>query len=80
MPTYVYEVIDGGDANVRRFEVEQRMSDAALTRDPATGRAVRRVISGGLGFVTSKADDLVPCASGGCLLPRDQVDNRRCGR
>ena len=43
MPIYVYQEIldDGSDG--RRFEVQQSMSEPALTEDPESGRAVRRV-------------------------------------
>jgi predicted nucleic acid-binding Zn ribbon protein len=44
MPTYVYEVIlpDGESGQI--FEVEQSMSEDALTKHPTTGQPVRRVI------------------------------------
>ena len=45
MPTYVYEVILEDDEPGMRFEVEQKMSDAALTEHPVTGQPVRRVIT-----------------------------------
>jgi hypothetical protein len=70
MPTYVYEVIDDTASEPRRFEVEQRMSAPALTTDPVTGKPVRRVISGGIGFIGVAQDDMVPCQSGGCMLPK----------
>ncbi|MEO0795149.1 MAG: FmdB family transcriptional regulator [Verrucomicrobiota bacterium] len=43
MPIYVYQVIqpDGGEGDT--FEVEQSMSDDALTHHPRTGEPVRRV-------------------------------------
>jgi predicted nucleic acid-binding Zn ribbon protein len=48
MATYVYETIPKKKGQKpRRFEVEQKMSDPALTSDPKTGEAVRRVIIGG---------------------------------
>jgi predicted nucleic acid-binding Zn ribbon protein len=51
MPTYVYETIPAAPGQTpRRFELKQSMSEPALTRDPATGEPVRRVISGGYGF------------------------------
>ncbi len=46
MPTYIYRREDGTD-----FEIEQRISEPALTVDPETGQAVRRVISGKAGLV-----------------------------
>ena len=52
MPTYVYETIprkEGGD--VRRYEIRQSMKDAPLTKHPETGEPIRRVITGGMGFV-----------------------------
>ena len=53
MATYVYETIPSTPTDKpRRFEVEQKMSDPPLTKDPKTGRPVRRVISGGSGIVT----------------------------
>ena len=40
----------------RRFEVIQKMSDDALTKDPKTGEPCRRVITGGSGgFITHGA-------------------------
>ena len=58
MATYVYETIPADPAQPRRrFEVQQSMKEAPLTRDPQTGEPVRRVISGGYGFIgASKAD------------------------
>lgn len=44
MPTYVYEVITGGEEPGETFEVLQRISDPPLTVHPETGAPVRRVI------------------------------------
>lgn len=53
MATYVYETIPQKKGQkVRRFELEQKMSDDALTHDPKTGEPVRRVIVGGSGLIT----------------------------
>ncbi len=41
MPTYVYRRADG-----TTFEIEQRITEPALTTDPETGQTVERVISG----------------------------------
>ncbi len=71
MATYVYETIprrDGGSP--RRFEVVQSMKDAPLTLHPETGEPVRRVISGGFGFMekagpkSSPTPAAAPCAPG----------------
>jgi predicted nucleic acid-binding Zn ribbon protein len=40
MPTYVYEGLTSGT----RFEVEQRITEAPLTHNPASGEAVKRII------------------------------------
>jgi predicted nucleic acid-binding Zn ribbon protein len=52
MATYVYETIPQIEGEKpKRFEVKQSMKDAALTRHPDTGEAVRRVITGGAGLM-----------------------------
>ncbi|MBI3874519.1 MAG: zinc ribbon domain-containing protein [Verrucomicrobia bacterium] len=52
MATYIYETIPQKKGQKpRRFEVEQKMSDTALARDPQTGLPVRRVITGGCGNI-----------------------------
>lgn len=68
MATYVYETIpQEAGAAPRRFEVVQSMKDAPLTRDPSTGEPVRRVISGGFGFMEKAGPKSAPApAAGGC--------------
>ena len=59
MATYVYETIpQNAKQKPRRFEVVQKMSEPALTKDPKTGEPVRRVIVGGSGWVTHGASIL----------------------
>ncbi len=59
MATYTYETIPTNPRQKpRRFEVEQRMSDPALKKDPETKLPVRRVITGGSGIVTHGASIL----------------------
>ena len=45
MPLYVYEVVLLDGSGGEQFEVFQRMSEAALTKHPQTGKPVRRVFS-----------------------------------
>jgi predicted nucleic acid-binding Zn ribbon protein len=70
MATYVYETIPADPAQPRRrFEVQQSMKDTPLSRDPQTGEPVRRVISGGYGFVGSSKGETTPAKAspgGGC--------------
>lgn len=54
MPVYVYETTDDGPRAV--FERYQSIREDAFTRDPETGRPVRRVISGGIEMPRGKAD------------------------
>jgi predicted nucleic acid-binding Zn ribbon protein len=63
MATYIYETTDSSKP-VRRFEFQQSMKDAPLSADPETGEPVRRVISGGYGFV-SKGSGSSPAPAGG---------------
>ncbi|CAG1772659.1 hypothetical protein BAC2_02830 [uncultured bacterium] len=66
MPTYLYETIPTDpDQAVDRFEVKQSFAELPLTRHPASGAAVRRVISGGIGLVTRPANSL-PEPGPGC--------------
>ena len=59
MATYVYETIPSNPKQrPRRFEVEQKMSDPPLKKDPQTGLPVRRIIIGGSGLVTHGASIL----------------------
>lgn len=73
MPTYVYETVSDDPAKVRQFEVEQRMSEKPLEKDPQSGLPVRRVISGGLGFTG------VECRSGGQTPPAGGCGAPSCG-
>lgn len=71
MATYVYETIapPASGRSPRRFEVVQSMRDAPLTRHPDTGEPVRRVISGGFGFMGVGDKNPAPAgppAAGGC--------------
>jgi predicted nucleic acid-binding Zn ribbon protein len=59
MAIYVYETIPKTKRQKpRQFEVEQKMSDPPLKKDPKTGLPVRRVITGGCGLVTHGASIL----------------------
>lgn len=71
MATYVYETVPRQPADQpRRFEVVQSMKDAPLTRHPETGEPVRRVITGGFGFMKPAARSTAVSspapATGGC--------------
>jgi predicted nucleic acid-binding Zn ribbon protein len=63
MATYIYETTDGARP-VRRFEIQQSMKDDPLTTDPETGEPIRRVITGGYGYI-SRSDGRVEAPSGG---------------
>ncbi len=64
MATYVYETIPHkpGQKPVQ-FEVSQSMNDDPLTKHPQTGEPVRRIISGGYGLITQKAQPPPPCGN-----------------
>jgi predicted nucleic acid-binding Zn ribbon protein len=54
MATYVYETIPSEpEEPVRTYEIQQSMKDDALTTHPDTGEPMRRIITGGLGIMTS---------------------------
>jgi predicted nucleic acid-binding Zn ribbon protein len=54
MTTYVYETIPKqARQKPRYFEIKQSMNDAPLARHPETGEAIRRVVLGGFGVLSS---------------------------
>lgn len=44
MVTYIYETLPRAGKAVRRFEIQQSIKDAPLTKHPETGEAIRRCI------------------------------------
>lgn len=52
MATYIYETTDT-EKPVRQFEIQQSMKDEPLTAHPETGEAIRRVITGGFGYISA---------------------------
>jgi predicted nucleic acid-binding Zn ribbon protein len=72
MAIYIYETVPAGEGQpVRTYEIRQSMKDAALTTHPETGEPIRRVITGGLGVMTSSKGAPAPapashCCGGGC--------------
>ncbi len=75
---YLYETVPGTEGDdVTRYEIKQSMHDKAFTHHPETGEPIRRVIVGGMGFITGKSANSRPavsrpshggcgCGSGGC--------------
>jgi predicted nucleic acid-binding Zn ribbon protein len=63
MPTYVYETVK---RPARRYEIKQSMKDDALSTHPETGEEIRRVISGGFGYMAKGRAPAAAPASGGC--------------
>ena len=51
MATYIYETIPTDkDTTPERFEIQQGMTEKALTRHPETGQRIQRIITGGYGY------------------------------
>ena len=56
MTTYVYETIPQKPGEKPRlFEIKQSMSDQPLATHPDSGEAIRRVVLGGYGVLSSSA-------------------------
>ena len=68
MARYTYETTDPTQP-VRRFELSHSMNDAALTAHPETGEPIRRVITGGFGYMAKgnapRHADMQRASSGG---------------
>jgi len=66
MAIYIYETTDKKKP-VRRFEIQQSMKDAPLTKHPDTGEPIQRVITGGYGLMTKGVPEAQPvCGQGAC--------------
>jgi predicted nucleic acid-binding Zn ribbon protein len=66
MAIYVYQTVPAKEGGpVRTYEIRQSMKDAALTEHPETKEPIRRVITGGLGIMTSSKGGSAPPPQGG---------------
>ena len=75
MPTYEYECTHSG----KHFECHQSIGDAPLTLCPDCGGEVRRLISGGAGFIFKGTDQSrFRQDRSGCSL--EQQGTTCCGR
>ncbi|MBN2195304.1 MAG: hypothetical protein JW751_20975 [Polyangiaceae bacterium] len=70
MAVYEYEILgeDGSPQGI--FEIEQKMSEPALSHHPKTGAPLRRILSATFARSHGNADGGVSsCATGACGLP-----------
>jgi len=75
MTTYVYETIpEAPGQKPQRFEIQQSMNDAPLTRHPEKGVPIRRVILGGFGIIKSSGTSMPEC-EGGCCCGSGECPN-----
>ena len=66
MAIYVYQTVPAKEGGpVRTYEIRQSMKDVALTEHPETKEPIRRVITGGLGIMTSSKGGSAPPPQGG---------------
>jgi predicted nucleic acid-binding Zn ribbon protein len=66
MAIYIYQTVPAKEGGlVRTYEIRQSMKDAALTEHPETKEPIRRVITGGLGIMTSSKGGGAPPPQGG---------------
>ena len=66
MAIYVYQTVPATEGEpVSTYEIRQSMKDAALTEHPETKEPIRRVITGGLGIMTSTKGGSAPPPQGG---------------
>lgn len=66
MAIYVYQTVPSIEGEpVHTYEIRQSMKDAALTEHPETKKAIRRVITGGFGIMTSLKSGSTAQSQGG---------------
>jgi hypothetical protein len=64
--TYLYETVPVlPEDEIAHHEIEQNVNDLPLTQHPKTGEIIRRVILGGWGMSTGKANSPC-CGPNGC--------------
>lgn len=67
MPTYIYQTIPQHEGELpEQFEIQQSMRDEALTQHPEDGRPVKRVITGGYGYLGGSRSQAAPESMGSC--------------
>ena len=67
MAIYEYEILGPDGAPTGILEVEQKMSDPALTHHPETGAPLRRILSSTFAHGSSGGgNDLGGCSTGTC--------------
>lgn len=67
MAIYEYEILNADGTARAVFEVEQSMSEPALTRHPETGERLRRILSATFAHGSSNSST-AGCATGSCGL------------
>ena len=71
---YLYETVpatEGGET--KRFEIRQSIHDQPLSHHPESGEPIRRVIVGGMGFISGKSKNP------GSSAPRQSHGGCGCG-
>jgi predicted nucleic acid-binding Zn ribbon protein len=66
MAIYEYEILNADGTARAVFEVEQTMSEPALTRHPETGEPLRRILSSTFAHGSRNSSG---CTTGSCGLP-----------
>jgi predicted nucleic acid-binding Zn ribbon protein len=60
MATYIYETIpEEKGALPERFEIQQSMTEEALTKHPNTGEPIKRIITGGFGYFKKNVGECI---------------------
>ena len=76
MPTYEYECINCG----HRFEIKQSMSDKPISECPQCGGTLKRLISGGMGFILKGSNSHPPYKRQGKECNFETTGKTCCGR
>lgn len=75
MPTYEYMCSSCG----KTFDVFQSIGAEPVRECKFCGKSVKRLISGGSGFIMKGGSSQMPCGSSGCDMPKNMPCGGNCG-
>jgi len=77
MAVYEYEILNSDGGVLGIYEIEQKMSEPALTEHPMTGQRLRRILSATFAH-GARSEGASSCVSGNCGIGGGFDTGRGC--